>query len=117
MLQIRKMAKKFTIDQIKKLIQDKPADMAITEYCASIGLHTRLFYYHRKKMREARQDGVSTNGATTASTKKRSSGDFMALKVKGGVDSILLAKIVLPSEASILVYDSAIWPSLMPLLM
>ena len=102
---------RFTKEQIVKIIEGKPEGVSIKAYCAQVGMHTRLYYYHRHRLSSV---GKRKDDSVRASAKEEyfSPGGFKALKVMNKVSDKPIAIVELPSRARISIFD----PSILPLL-
>ena len=106
---------KFTEEQIIKIIEGRPVDVSVKDYCAEVDMHPRVFYYHRSRLAAIKSKSVQDDSRSYHAAKDASAA-FIPLKIKnGGIDSPL-ALVELPSKANISIYDPAILPMLFPLL-
>lgn len=106
---------KFSAEQIIKIIIERPEGVSVKDYCAQVGMHPRVFYYHRSRLVSRQNDGEQIKG-DRAKVSKGASAGFIPLKIKNRANETPLAVVELPGKMSISIYDAAILPLLYPLL-
>lgn len=106
---------RFTEEQIIRIIEGRPDDVSVKDYCSQEGMHPRVFYYHRSRLAGKKSNGDQIN-CGTAKRANSSSAGFTPLKIKNKGYESPLAIVELSNRVNISIYDSAILPLLYPLL-
>lgn len=72
---------KFTQEQIKKIIEERPAGVSVRNYCSVVGMHAWIFYYQRSRLAAKQNTGDQVNSRSSNVTRDDSDG-FIPLKIR-----------------------------------